>query len=130
MTVDGTTNIVPAPKVHLILDVEVDDTKNAVRAQKAAHRVNNGIELGYHAQRVAHGDQLSSSSISILIKVANSLTLGDLFFVFIRLWLVFMQAESTRILADDFDVCPPKAGEALACHFAETRREIHDVYNS
>lgn len=130
MTVDGTTNIVPAPKVHLALDVEVDDTKNAVRAQKAAHRVNDGIELGYHAQRVAHGDKLGSSSISILIKVANGLTLGNLLFVFIRLWLMFMQTESTRVLTDDFDVRPPKAGEALACHFAKTRREVHDVYDS
>jgi hypothetical protein len=40
---------------------------------------------------------------------------------------VLVEAESARVLTDDFDVLPAEAVEALASHFTEAWGEIDDV---
>jgi len=67
MTIDGTTHVVPAHKVDLVLYVEIYHANNTVRAHETVNGVDDGVEFGYHAQRIAHSNKLSAPSIGILI---------------------------------------------------------------
>lgn len=127
MTIDSTTHVVPAHEIDLVLYVEVYHANNTIGAHETVDRVDDGIELGYHAERIAHGYKLCASSISILVKIAYCLTFRDHLLAFVRLWFVFVQAEGAGILADDLNVGPSETGETLACHLAETWGKVHDV---
>jgi hypothetical protein len=148
VTVDSTTHVVPSHKVDLVLYVKVNDTNDTIGAHQTIDRVDDGVELGYHAQRVAHRDKLSTTSIRILVEVTDGLTLGDHLLAFVRLRFVLVKTEGARILAYDFDVGPAEAGKALASlqngdtvsvyasnadctaqtyHLAETWGEVNDI---
>ena len=119
MTIDSTAHVVSTHEVELVLYVEVDNADNAIRTHQAINRVDDGVELGYHAQGIAHGDELSTTGICVLVEVANSLTLRDYFLALVGLRFVFIEAKCTRILADDLDVCPAEAGKAFPGHLTQ-----------
>lgn len=119
MTINSTTHVVPAHEIDLVLHVKVDNADNAVRAHQAINRVDDGVELGYHAQSIAHRDKLSTAGIRILVEVANDLALGDQFLALVRLWFVFVETKGARILANDLDVCPAETDEAFSGHLAQ-----------
>jgi hypothetical protein len=114
MTIDSTTHIVPSHEVNLVLNVKVHNTNDAVRAHQTIDRVDDRVKLGYHAERITHRDKLSTTSVGVLVEVANGLTLRDHFFALVRLRFVLVETEGAGILAYDSYVCPPKASEALA----------------
>jgi hypothetical protein len=97
VTVDSTTHVVPSHKVDLVLYVKVNDTNDTIGAHQTIDRVDDGVELGYHAQRVAHRDKLSTTSIRILVEVTDGLTLGDHLLAFVRLRFVLVKTEGARI---------------------------------
>ena len=104
MPINSTTRVVSAPEIDLALDVEIDDPHDTVGAQQRGDGINDGVKLGNHGKRVAHGNELGTAGISILVEVADDLALQDHFLALVILGLVFVEAESTGVLADDFDV--------------------------
>jgi hypothetical protein len=119
VTIDSTAHVVSTHEVDLVLYVKVDNADNTIRTPQAINRVNDGVELGYHAQGIAHGDKFSTTSICVLVEVADSLTLRYYFLALVGLRFVFMKAKCTRILADDLDVCPAEAGKAFPGHLTQ-----------
>ncbi len=119
MTINSPTHVVPAHEVDLVLYVKVDNADDAVGAHQAVDRVDDGVELGYHAQGIAHRDKLSTSSIRILVQVANGLTLRDHFFALVCSWFMFVETKCARILTDDLDIFPTEAGEPFLGHFTQ-----------
>lgn len=127
MPVDGSTSVVSPVELDLALDVEVDNTDDTVGTKQRRDGVNNRVEFRDHRESVAHGDELSTSRVSVFVEVPDGLALRDHLFALVSLRFVLMEAEGSGVLADDLYVFPAEAGKALAGHFAEAWGEIDDV---
>jgi hypothetical protein len=127
VTINSTTHIVSAHEVDLILYIEVDNSNDTVRAEKTVDRVDSRVELRNHGKGVAHGDELSTTSVGILIEIAYCLALRYNLLAVVGLRFVFVETESAGILADYLDIGPSKTRETLAGHLAETWGKINDI---
>lgn len=119
MPVNSTTHIVSAYEVNLVLHVEVNYSNHTIVAEKTVDRINGGVKLRDHGKCVAHGHELSTTGVGVLIEIAYCLALGYDLLALIRFRLMFVETECTCILADNLDVGPTKTCESFAGHFAK-----------
>lgn len=127
MTVNHAAGVIPALVIHLILDVKVHHANDAVRREQGGDGVDHGVELRNHGQSIAHGDELGTTGIRVLIEVAHIRLAQGHFLASVGFTFVLMETEGSGVLADDLDVLPAKAFEAVAGNFAQAGGEIHDI---
>jgi hypothetical protein len=125
--VDSSTCVIPPVELDPALYIKVNHTNDTAGAQQRRDRVDYGVELGDHGKGVAHCHELGTTGVSVFIEVSDDLASRDHGLALVGLRFVLVEAEGAGVLADDLDVLPSEAGEALARHVAETGGEVDDV---
>ena len=100
MTLQATPKIIPAHRLHIALHVKINHADHPLGIEQARRRIHKHVEVRHHAQAVRHGDQLG---------------------------LLPLKLEEARVLADDLDVVPAQAREALARDGAQRGRQVDEI---